>query len=140
MKKLLSIILVMILLFLTSCGTAKPEAADKERTEHYEDICVDIGVNEDGYYGTYADVDINYYDGAVSWIYVKDPTLLAFNVSSEYENGVFIMSGTEGDSLVKVLKETVEAAEAAGNNELATEIYAALEILYRSGPFKQAST
>ena len=63
MKRILSILLVLIMLSLTACGATpnkqtEADPPDGERTEEYESVCVDIGVHDDGYYGLMANQSI----------------------------------------------------------------------------------
>lgn len=53
-------------------------------TETYENMCVDIGVNGDGYYSLMSDVEINYVDNEIGYIYLDEPTLLSYVISSKY--------------------------------------------------------
>lgn len=144
MKKAFLILMAALLLIMTGCEATQPTQTEPEpegsRVEHYTRVCVDISVHEDGFYGTWADVDLHYYAGKLSSISISDPTLLAFKVSSRYENGVYILSGSEGGSIAEVLEESAKMAEYTGNAELLEKLTAAIELIERSGPLEEAST
>lgn len=147
MKRILSITLAIFLVFsLASCaGESKTatevEETHGERTETHENMCVDIGVNEDGYYALMSDVEIHYGEsGNPEWVYIDDPVLLAFCVSSEMDGGVYILDLTEGEKVITELTEIAIVLEDAGLDEYAQRIYSVLEIISNSGPFTQAST
>lgn len=118
----------------------KVVTTDEERTEKYNDICVDIGINEDGYYALMGDIEINYSKDAVDYIYVEDPAVLTFNVSSEYKGGVWVMDLDEGQKAIDELTEIVEILKASGNSELTSRIETVIETISNSGPFTQAIT
>lgn len=118
----------------------KVVTTDEERTEKYNDICVDIGINEDGYYALMGDIEINYSKDAVDYIYVEDPAVLTFSVSSEYKGGVWVLDLDEGQKAIDELTEIVEILKASGNSELTSRIEAVIETISNSGPFTQAST
>lgn len=118
----------------------KVVTTDEERTEKYNDICADIGINEDGYYALMGDIEINYSKDAVDYIYVEDLAVLTFSVSSEYKGGVWVLDLDEGQKAIDELTEVVEILKASGNSELTSRIEAVIETISNSGPFTQAST
>ena len=144
MKRILSIILVLIMLSLTACGATpnkqtEADPPDGERTKEYESVCVDIGVHDDGYYGLMANVSIHYNeDGTLGWITVLDPALLAFNVSSTLGGGVYIINLPDGNKAIDELSSVSEALKAAGMTDYAERIDAVIAII--GSPITQAST
>lgn len=145
-KRILAILTALAMLTLTACGNTPvqqtpTEAEQGERTEEYENICVDIGVNEDGYYGLMSNVSIHYdEDGTLGWISVLDPVLLAFNVSSESGGGVYVINLPSGEKAIDELSSVAEALKAAGMTEYAERIDAVIAIITSGGPYTQAST
>jgi hypothetical protein len=118
MKKLL-IMTFALLLVLTGCATTEPENTAEPVVEYKEDIfktyddyhnqmIVDIGVGEEGFYSTYADVVLHYYRGELSYIYVKDPVLLAFRHSEKWEGGYHVYSHAEIEAIIERLQEYPE--------------------------------
>lgn len=144
MKRILSILLVLIMLSLTACGATpnkqtEADPPDGERTEEYESVCVDIGVHDDGYYGLMANVSIHYNeDGTLGWITVLDPALLAFNVSSTLGGGVYIINLPDGNKAIDELSSISETLKAAGMTDYAERIDAVIAII--GSPITQAST
>ena len=154
MKKLLvALLTIMLVLSSTSCGktaeeteTTAPETTAEATEElattrphdHYENMCIDVNIHEDGYYAFYGDVDLYYYKGELSDVFIKDPVLLAFDVSSYYDEGFYLMKLTEGDKIIDELTEVAAALEAAGKSDLAEKVNKAIEIL--GLPWEQAST
>lgn len=144
MKRILSILLVLIMLSLTACGATpnkqtEADPPDGERTEEYESVCVDIGVHDDGYYGLMANVSIHYNeDGTLGWITVLDPALLAFNVSSTLGGGVYVINLPDGNKAIDELSYISEALKAAGMTDYAERIDAVIAII--GSPITQAST
>ena len=88
MKKILSLLLIIALLFtLAGCGAGEATEADtspptQESTEpteervEYDNLYIDIGVNEDGYYGLMGPAELTYYNGELVSVYIDDPALL----------------------------------------------------------------
>ena len=144
MKRILSILLVLIMLSLTACDATpnkqtEADPPDGERTEEYESVCVDIGVHDDGYYGLMANISIHYNeDGTLGWITVLDPALLAFNVSSTLGGGVYVISLPDGNKAIDELSSILEALKAAGMTDYAERIDAVIAII--GSPITQAST
>lgn len=152
MKKLLvALLTIMLVLSFTSCGkavedtetTAETEADTEELAatiphDHYENMCIDVNIHEDGYYSFYGDVDLYYYNGELSDVFIQNPTLLAFDVSSFYDNGFYFMKLSEGDKVIDKLTEVAAALEAAGRSDLAEKVNGAIESI--GLPWEQAST
>lgn len=154
MKKLLvALLTIMLVLSFTSCGKAAEDTettateTTAEETEelattrphdHYENMCIDVNIHEDGYYAFYGDVDLYYYDGELSDVFIKDPVLLAFDVSSYYDEGFYLLKMSDGDKIIDELTEVAVALEAAGQSDLAEKVNRAIEIL--GLPWEQAST
>lgn len=141
MKKVLAIMLCTILLLVCTSCTNTPENAETAEPIKYENLCIDIGVNEDGYYGLMSDVDIHYgEDGSIDWIYLDDPVVLAFKVSSEWDGGVYLLKQSVGNSAIDTLAEVSTELRDSGNNDLATRIDAVISIIGNAGPITGAST
>ena len=136
MKRILSIILVLIMLSLTACGATpnkqtEADPPDGERTEEYESVCVDIGVHDDGYYGLMANVSIHYNeDGTLGWITVL--------VSSTLGGGVYVINLPDGNKAIDELSSVSEALKAAEMTDYAERIDAVIAII--GSPITQAST
>lgn len=150
MKRALSIVLtaLMLLFAITACTPQtetpqqeQPSDTYTEHTEEYNTVCVDIGVNEDGYYGLMADVTLHYNDdGSLEYVTVIDPALLAFNVSSDRGGGVYLIDLPDGNEAIDELSAIAEEMRAAGMEEYAERINKIIEIFTNSGPLTQAST
>lgn len=153
MKKLLSLLLIIaLLLTFAGCGagntdtepTAAPptqEAAEPtEEVVAYDLINIDIGVNEDGYYGLMGPAELTYYNGQLTNVYVDDPALLYFAVSSEFGGGVYLVDMADGDAIIDDLSAVAEELKAAGQTELAAKIDAIIAVFVQSGPITGAST
>lgn len=112
----------------------------RERVKTYENICVDVGTDGDGYYALMSNVEIHYDENDISYFYIDDPTLLAFRVSSEYNGGVWVLDLDEGEKVLNDLREVNEILKKSGNTELSEKLQNSIDILEYSGPFTQAST
>lgn len=137
MKKLLALLLSLSMVFpLSGCGDQKPD----EETINYKVVCTDIKVNEDGYYALTGPVELTYYQGELTNIYIDDPTLLYFAVSSRFDGGVYILDLTEGEALIGELTAISEELTESGNTALAERINQMIEQLQNCGPITGAST
>ncbi len=143
MKKLLAILLSLsMVLAFTGCQSNEPEIVSTVTENSTEQITQDyaiIGIrtHEDGYYSLMSSVELNYYDGKLTEIYIDEPTLLAFAVSSFYNGGVYILDLIEGEELINELSAIAGEIE---NPELAERIIAIIEYLQQIGPITGAST
>ena len=158
MKKLLSLLLALILVLLTACGTApavdNTEAPDNNEivtsdntsapadneNDVVENIVVGISVGEEGYYCIMADVKPGYYEGELVEIAITDPALLSFQVSENFDYGVYIFSLTEGDAMLESLATVMQELQSTGQNELAARIRLILDEFSNAGPIISAST
>ena len=152
MKRLLSLLLIIaLLLTLAGCGAGETTEADTspptqeitEPTEErvaYDNLYIDIGVTEDGYYGLMGPAELTYYDGELMSVYVDDPALLYFTVSSFWGGGVYLVDMPDGDTIIDELSAVAEQLKATGQTELAAKIDAIIEIFVQSGPITGAST
>lgn len=139
MKRILSLILCFIfILSLCSCGGM--QEAETERTETYKSVCVDIGVNEDGYYGLMGDVDIHYNGDDLGYIYIDNPCVLAFSVSSERGGGVWLLDLDDGYTAIDELTAIAEALKENGQTDYADKIDSVIAIMAKGGPLTKAST
>ena len=136
MKKLLAILLSLsMVLAFTGCQTKEPEVASERVAEDF--VCVSSRAHEDGYYSLMSSVELTYYEGELSEIYIDEPTLLAFAVSSFYNGGVYILDLAEGEELINELSAIAAEIE---DPELAERINAIIEYLQQIGPITGAST
>lgn len=158
MKKLLSLLLALILVLLTACGTTpavdNAEAPDNNEivtsdntsapadneNDVVENIVVGISVGEEGYYCLMADVKPGYYEGELVEIAITDPALLSFQVSENFDYGVYIFSLTEGDAMLESLAAVMQELQSTGQNELAARIRLILDEFSNAGPIISAST
>lgn len=158
MKKLLALLLALVLVLLTACGTtptvdntkapANNETAASDNTSApvdnengvAENIVVGISVGEEGCYCLMADVTLGYYEGEVVEIGITDPALLSFQVSENFDYGVYIFSLTEGDAMLESLATVMQKLQSTGQNELAARIRLILDEFSNAGPIISAST
>lgn len=158
MKRLLSILLAFALLLAFSACSAPPDrnytsytestltdaSATAEPTEEVvfagQWVNVDIGVNEDGYYGLAGPVELTYYDGELMSVYVDDPALMYFAVSSAMDGGVYLFKQSEGNAIIDDLTAVSEELKAAGHSELGAKIDAIIDSFTNGGPIEGAST
>lgn len=154
MKKIIVIIAAIVMTFSRTAYGAPadldaviPETvdvndavSDDNQTVAYDGVCLDISTNKDGFYNLMSDVEIHYYDGEIGYISIKNPALLAFQVSSAYKGGLWMMDLEEGQTVVDELSEVAASLRAAGEYGLAEKIEESLHILSDNGPFTQAST
>ena len=140
MKKIIALTLCVLLLL--ACASCTKSDEDTEASPaSYDTLCVDIGVKEDGYYAFMSKADVYYgQEGKISRIYLDNPTLLAFRVSSEMDGGVYLLKKTAGDSAIDTLTEVAEELRAGGDDNLANRIDAVIAIIGNAGPYTQAST
>lgn len=157
MKRILPLMVIFaLLLAFSACSaptegvytsdTESPPTATQNAQEAIEEIVavehayIDIGVNEDGYYGLMGPLEITYYDGEVYSVYIDDPTLLYFNVSSEWGDGVYIFRMPEGDAIIDDLTAVAEELKAAGHSDLGAKVDAIIDSFTNAGPIEGAST
>lgn len=158
MKKLLAFLLTLVLMLLTACGTTptvdntkelvnneaiasdNTHATDDNENDVSDNIVVSISVGEKGYYCLMADVTLGYYEGEVVEIGITDPALLSFQVSENFDYGVYIFSLTEGDAMLESLAEIMQELKSSGQNELAARIQLILDEFSNAGPIVSAST
>jgi hypothetical protein len=80
----------------------------KYYSEEHENITVGIAVGEEGYYCTFSDVTLEFYEGSVVNIEITDPTLLAFVHSENWDGGYYVYSYTEIQELIETLRKYPE--------------------------------
>lgn len=137
MKKLLALMLSLsMVIVLSGCGDQKPD----EETINYEVVYTDIQVNEDGYYGLMGPVELTYYKGDLTNIYIDDPALLYFAVSSQFDGGVYILDLTEGEALIGELTVISKELTKFGDTTLAEKINQIINQIQNCGPITGAST
>lgn len=132
MKKLLAILLsISMVLAFTGCQTKESEQISEDF------VCIGIRTHEDDYYSLMSSVELSYYEGELSEIYIDEPTLLAFAISSRYNGGVYILDLTEGEAFINELSAIAEEID---NPELVERVNALIEKLQQIGPITGAST
>lgn len=137
MKKLLALLLSLSMVFaLSGCSDQKPD----EETINYEVVYTDIQVNDDGYYGLMGPVELTYYKGDLTNIYIDNPALLYFAISSQFNGGVYILDLTEGEALINELTAISEEMTESGDMTLAEQINQIIDQIQNCGPITGAST
>ncbi len=150
MKKLFAVLLVLVLLTLTACDAA-PEIPGEtpsetvtsevqDETKNAEHICVDIAVNQSGFYSLFADAELQYHDGEIDCIYITNPALLAFQVSEQFGGGVYLLNLDEGEYIVDALTEIANTMKGKGEDNLAEQLEYIINTITESGPITNAST
>ena len=105
MKRIIAILMALVLtVLLAACG-GESEQPDKDIVEEYKSAVVDISDADNGFFNTMADVELHYYAGELSYILVKEPTLLAFKVSDEWVGGMCVYSGEQICDILQMLVE-----------------------------------
>lgn len=145
MKRLLMLLMAAVLcLNLTACAEPIKEQEEQPVQEVTEDenvtcemVCVGVEVGEQGYYSLLADVELDYYDGKVSAVYIIDPALLAFSVSERWAGGVCLMSGEDMAELMTLLHEMLQTYRSEALQE---DILKVIEMLENSPAITGAST
>ena len=121
---------------------AETEATGTGETEmlYSEYAIIDIAVGEDGMYVLYAEVSVELLDGEPVGVVICDPALLAFQVSSRFDNGVFLFNLTEGYNAIDTLAEIRDALVDQSNVELAEKVQSVIDSFNLAGPLCGAST
>ena len=109
----------------------------QEKTIVYEDTCVDIQVHGDGYYSLIDDVNVHFTDNQIDYLWLDEPTLLSFVVSSKYDQGVWIIDKSQGEKLIYQLSEIKEELS---NDEDKKMVNQMIQYLKEQGPVTQMST
>ena len=109
-------------------------------TVYSEYAIVDIAVGEDGYYVLMAEISVDMYDGEPIGVVICDPTLLAFQVSSKHDNGVFLFDMNDGYAAIDELTDIRDALVDRGNVDLAEKVQNVIDRFDRAGPLCGAST
>lgn len=116
------------------------EFSISDEPQRFESVIVDIQTGGDGYYSLMSDVEIQAGERGIEGVFVEEPVLLAFSVSSEHQGGVWILDLNEGEAVIESLKEIQEQILEEGRSDLASELTSVIEKIEMSGPFTQAST
>ena len=156
MKKILVFLLALLMIFVVGCAekTASEtyrDDTDEENvtyetnnpescTKHYDNVYIDIGVGEDGLYGLSGGIDCEYFDGELVQVYMNNPALLFFCVSSNFDNGVYLLKLTDGDKIIETLSSVRDALIESGKAELAEKIQEVIDTMNTAGPIISAST
>jgi len=109
-------------------------------TVYSEYAVIDIAVGEDGAYCLMAEISVDMLDGEPIGVVICDPTLLAFQVSSKHDNGVFLFDMNDGFEAIDELKDIRDALVDQGNAELAERVQNVIDRFDRAGPYCGEST
>lgn len=140
-RNIITAIIFAVAIVLTFQGCTEEKEAEQtveDGTVALENVCVDIGIDGNGYYGLMGDCELTYYNGEITAIYVNDPVLLAFKVSDQYEGGVCTMSGAEMAELMEMLEDLRQIY--ADNEELQAAVVQIIELLEMHPAVTGAST
>ena len=131
---LLFMLVIGITLTISGCSSDAPERSQSDEPQRFESVIVDIQTGGDGYYS------LQVGERGIESVFVEEPVLLAFSVSSEHQGGVWILDLNEGEEVIESLKKIQERLSEEGSDDLAAELASAIEKIEMSGPFTQAST
>ncbi len=137
---LLLMLVISMTLTISGCSSSAPEQSQTDEPQRFESVIVDIQTGGDGYYNLMSDVEVQVGERGIEGVFVEEPVLLAFSVSSEHQGGVWILDLKEGEEVIESLKEIQERLAEEGSIDLAAELASAIEKVEMSGPFTQAST
>ena len=137
---LLLMLVISMTLTISGCSSSAPEQSQTDEPQRFESVIVDIQTGGDGYYNLMSDVEGQVGERGIEGVFVEEPVLLAFSVSSEHQRGVWILDLKEGEEVIESLKEIQERLAEEGSIDLAAELASAIEKVEMSGPFTQAST
>lgn len=127
-------------LFMNVLGKENDQDLEIEKNNNYQNMCVDIQVNEDGYYSLMSDVEVHYDNDKISYISLKEPTLLSFAISSKHENAVWLLDQSKGEAFINELMVINEELKNQGNHELSKKVEAIISQFASIGPITGAST
>lgn len=120
--------------------TAEQPSTITQDVETLENIHIDVQANGDGFYCLRSDAEIQYVDNQIVDIFINDPTLFSFSVSSEYHGGVWLMNLDDGEQILAGITEVRNALDSNENEDLLQELDEILHILEHSGPYTNSST
>lgn len=161
-KFLLLMLIISMTLTISGCSSEAPEQSQldekpdielsaedellsselpiSDEPQRFESVIVDIQTGGDGYYSLMSDVEVQVGEHGIESVFVEEPVLLAFSVSSEHQGGVWILDLNKGEEVIESLKKIQERLSEEGSDDLAAELASAIEKIEMSGPFTQAST
>lgn len=116
------------------------EIIPKVETKNYENMCVDIKINEDGFYSLMSNVQVHYVNGEIDYLSLDEPTLLSFVISSQYNHALWLLDKNEGEKIINNLTELKNELEKQGDDEQAIKIKNIIEYFKNIGPITGAST
>ena len=119
---------------------ATADATGETETVYSQCAVIDIAVGEDGSYCLMSEISVDMMDGEPIGIVISNPTLLAFQISSEHDNGVFLFDLNDGFEAVENLKEVQKALILRGDTELAAQVKSVIDSFDRAGPICGEST
>lgn len=105
-----------------------------------ENVNIVLSTNDDGYYNIVGDVAIEYAGDRIHSISISDPTLHAFQVSSRYNGGIWLLDMDEGQGVIDELTSLAEDLRSYGYTESADLIDSVIETLSGAGPLTGSST
>ena len=143
MKRIICVLLTLVIfIMLSSCGNQdNVETLDANLTENttfeqtkekYDNLCVNITTKGGGDYATFSNVELDYYDGKLSCIYISNPTILSYKVSDTYNGGVCLISGAEIKDILSLLNDSKYIDDES--------IQKVLEIINSKGIFEYSPT
>lgn len=111
MKKLIAIMAILILT-LTACGKQAPDPEPETEgpsypsyvTRTFDNRTVGIQIGEEGYYSTYADIEVTYINDDVIDVEIIQPVLLAFRASEKWPGGYYVHSVEEIEQIIEQLE------------------------------------
>lgn len=128
MKRALAMLVLVCLCICATVSGCTYRNTPKE-DEYYERICVDIATKDGGFYSTFSDVTIIYYDNVAYNVRISDPTLLAFKVSDTYDGGVCLIDGAEIEQVIQQLTDAKSALDEMDTETASDYIEIILELL-----------
>lgn len=82
----------------------------KANDGQYEKICIDIDSGDGCYFMMYADIEIDTSDEGACHMSIRNPEILAYDVTEKYESGVYIIDGKYIDDMeesVRFIRKSV---------------------------------
>ncbi|MGN0536338.1 MAG: hypothetical protein ACI4IR_10095 [Eubacterium sp.] len=101
-----------------SFGVLSGQALEKET--NYEHIVVDIETSDGSFISTLSDAVIHYNGEIIEYITINNNTLLAYELSDNYDSGVYLIEGVSFEKLKSDLQHAKKNLE-NGNTELTKE-------------------
>ena len=116
------------------------EYVDIDALQRFEGVPVQISANGDGQYLFVSDIELRMGQFGVEDVYIDQPTLLSYAVSSAYADGAWVLDGAEAEQLRTHLTRAQELLTEQCSPQAAEEIAAALAQLDAADLYTQSST